>query len=199
MLEYQGFPIEQLLRHRRERQQLKFAVEAVQRMGQSEECAALPSVDGLRICAINEEALGRWVALLSDIYGDDLRVGEPRVRYIQDESLYEPIMHVRMQVRQGAVGAVQRELQLRDARIVEHCPVERIGGAPLVEVIRVVAPLTKLIGLQKRLDQVTDGSAIAVIALSHYEAVPVGRGGARGLSILRCSQLSAHPTQERSQ
>lgn len=181
MLEYQGFPIERLLRHRRERLQLKFAIEAAQRIGRSDECIALPSGEGLRICAINEEALGRWAALLTDIYGEDLLAGEPRVRYLQDEVLCEPVMHVRMQVPQDAIGAVLRELQFRDAHIVEQCPVKRMWGAPLLSVVRVVAPLARLIGLQKRLDEISDARATAVVALSHYEAVPVARAGAESV------------------
>jgi len=178
MLEYQGFPIERLLRHRRERLQLKFAIEAAQRIGRSDECVALPSGDGLRICAISEEALDRWAALLADIYGENLLIGEPRVRYLQDGGLCEPVMHVRLQVSQDAIGAVLRELQFRNVHIVEQCPVKLRRGAPLMSVIRVVAPLARLIGLQKRLSEIAGGGANAVIALSHYEAVPVAHAGA---------------------
>lgn len=180
MFEFRGFPIEQLLRHRRERLQLKFAIEAAQRIGRSDDCAALPSGEGLRLCAINEEALGRWVALLADIYGENLQIGEPRVRYLQNGvpgGLCEPVMHVRMQVRQNRVGLVLRELQFRNAHIVEQCTVKRMWGVPLMSVIRVVAPLARLIGLQKRLDDIADGGAVAVIALSHYEAVPMAHAG----------------------
>lgn len=121
---------------------------------------------GLAIFAANEEALAEPAQVLQEIYGDDVVLRHPKVRYMPGEPKYEPIMHVRVVARREFAAAVMHELRSRGARLIEQCTRSRAFIA------RAEAPLALLLGLPALLEEMTGGNAVATIRLVRYAPLP---------------------------
>ena len=160
------YPLESLARKREGKSQLDFAREARRLFDDDDDTLFEAHDHGLAIFAAHEDALARPVEVLQQLYGDDIEVRRPKVRYLPGEPLHEPIMHVRVSVRRDFGDAVVRELRRRGARIVERCL------RPRIEIVRAEAPLAVLLGLPALLDVMTDGNAAHAIRLLRYAPLP---------------------------
>lgn len=160
------YPLETLARRRARASQLDFAREARRVFDDSDDTLFEAHDHGLAIFAAHEAALEGPLQVLQQLYGDDVEVRGPKVRYLPGEPLHEPIMHVRISVRRDFAGAVLAELRQRGARIVEECARSRIT------IVRAEAPLATLLGLPARLDVMTGGNASHAIRLLRYAPLP---------------------------
>ena len=160
------YPLETLARRRATASQLDFAREARGVFDDDDDTLFEAHDHGLAIFAANEDALERPVQVLRQLYGDQVEVRRPKVRYLPGEPLHEPIMHVRVSVRREFADAVVRELRQRGARIVEQCV------RPRLVIVRAEAPLAVLLGLPALLEVMTDGTASHAIRLLHYAPLP---------------------------
>jgi hypothetical protein len=163
---YYQYPLESLARLRDSRSQLEFARRAQVAMPEAEDIACEPMDRGLAIFAANEEALAAPARVLHEIYGDDVELRGPRIRYIPGTPLHEPIMHVRVTSRRELAGAIVQELKARQGRILEEC----IRGRMVI--VRAEVALALLLGFQALLAEVTRGDAAATVRLSHYAPLP---------------------------
>lgn len=160
------YPLETIARRRATASQLDFAREARRVFDDDDDTLFEAHDHGLAIFAANEDALERPVQVLRQLYGDQVEVRRPKVRYLPGEPLHEPIMHVRVSVRRDFADAVVRELRKRGARIVEQCARDRLV------IVRAEAPLAVLLGLPALLEVMTDGTAAHAIRLLRYAPLP---------------------------
>jgi predicted membrane GTPase involved in stress response len=156
---YPDLPIQQLLRRNDTRFQLGFARQARNLIPLRDEFVATPSRDGLRVLGRNEDALRLPVEVLRDVYGPNLDVQPPEVRFARTQ---EPVMHVRVSVDTRFLEAVKGVLQKRGATLQEEYV------RPNYCVVRYEAPLADLLGLPDELSRASAGRARQWIALSHY-------------------------------
>jgi translation elongation factor EF-G len=161
----EDYPIERHCSHPGEPFQLKFARNAMQILPQDEETAFKPGPRGLLILAETEMALERAAKRLADVYGDDVRIGPPTVRYRQGAHTEEPHMGLRVLCAPEQFEAVRQDLCMRQAAILD-AEVNRHFG-----IVRARAPLAALLGYPGRLAQLTRGHGQLVMWLSHYEAL----------------------------
>ncbi len=167
----EGLPIEQLVRRSDTRFQLGFAHEAAERVPPGEDFGLRTSREGLLVLARNEQALSTPVNVLRDAYGPALHIGQPRVRYLSDGCIEEPIMHVRIALNVEALGAVKRAMLVRGATPAE----EYVRGRRAV--LRYEAPLARLIGVPDDVANLTSGRGDVRVVLSHYAPVMGDPGG----------------------
>jgi hypothetical protein len=165
-------PIEQLIRYAGKRFQLEFANEALSWLPKNDELLANPSYRGLLLQAVNEETLSSAAHLLRVVYGNEIVILSPMVRYIVGKDLLEPIMHVRIDTRRIYACAVRRDVIARSSTILE----EELAGDRYL--IRATAPLELLLGQSAHLIRVTDEDTSYWSWLSHYAPKrPDGDGG----------------------
>lgn len=166
---HKDFPIERRCSHLADRFQLGFARKAMQLLPQGEETAFAPGPQGLVILAETEMALERPVKILSEVFGDQVRIGPPTIRYRRSAnsaaSTEEPHMGLRVLCAPACYEAVRRDLQLRKAVILD-AEVNRQFG-----IVRARAPLAALIGYPDKLAELTAGHGQLVMWLSHYETL----------------------------
>lgn len=168
---YFQYPLESLARKREARSQIEFAREARRALRDSDDAVFEPIDRGLAMFAANEEALEEPTRILQEIYGEQVEVRAPRVRYLPGHPLQEPIMHVRVTTRREWAGPVLAELRLRGATILEESMRQRDY------VVRAEAPLSVLLGLPATLDAITGVETPCAIRLSRYEPLPPPPGG----------------------
>jgi translation elongation factor EF-G len=112
--------------------------------------------------AETEIALERPLEWLREVYGEQLAIGALSIRYHQGTVLEEPYMSVRVRCARKDFDIVRSDLLARGATLLD----EEVGHA--AGVIRVTAPLAKLLGYPRHLAGLTAGSAREVMWLSHY-------------------------------
>jgi hypothetical protein len=157
------FPLQTLAKARRCESQLKFARHAREQMvKESDEFLLEPMEDGLAIFAASEDALEPPVRVLSEIYGNQIEVAPPNVRFIAGEPMQEPVMAIRVRAKRQHTGAVLGALRMRDVKVVEEC----VRGREFI--VRGSAPLQGVMGLADELAAATDGTAAYWIRLAHY-------------------------------
>lgn len=162
---YFQYPLEFLARRRATAHQSDFARHARSMLEDTDEVIFEPIDRGLVILAAHEGALEEPKRILEHAYGDFVEVRGPKVRYMPGEPEHEPIMHVRISARRRSSHALLRELNRRQARILEECT------RPNVFIVRAEAPLASLLGLPARLDEITGGLATHSIRLIRYAPV----------------------------
>jgi len=165
---YLDLPIQQLLRRKDTRFQFGFARQARDLVPARDEFVLSASRDGLRVLGRNEDALRMPVQVLRDVYGPDLDVLPPEVRFAQ---AHEPVMHVRVSVETRSLDAVKKLLDERGATRQEEYV------RPTYSVVRYEAPLAGLLGLPEALSAATGGLARHWIVLSHYAPTNRTPGG----------------------
>lgn len=144
---------------------LHFAEDAAAWLSRDEEVHVRRAHRGLEMLAVNEEALDRAVALLREIYHDDVEPMPPQVHYLEGAQLLEPVMHFRVDCALAHAVAVKRMLLARDALIVdEEWQDERY-------VLRGIARLASLLGQGEQLRMLGEGEAAFWSWLSHYAPV----------------------------
>ena len=159
------YPIECTCSHRRERFQLAFARNAIELLPQREDASYVSSPQGLVVLAETEAALERPVRILRETYGDEVCIGEPKVRYRQGATLEEPYMGVRVLCAPRHFRAVRMDLEARGAEILDAEETDQFG------IVRATAPLAVLLGYSCRLAELTAGRAQHTMWLSHYAPV----------------------------
>lgn len=157
------FPIELCCAHRSERLQLDFARKAMEILPKDSSTTFAPEAHGLVIAAETEMALERPVRRLSDVYGDMVRIGPPRVRYRHGDRIEQPIMGLRVLCPPECYEPIREDLRLRQAAIMDAEVNRRFG------IVRACAPLASLIGYPDRMAGMTGGRGQLVMWLSHYE------------------------------
>jgi hypothetical protein len=159
------YPLERLCTHLHEPFQLAFARDAQQLFEDRDDVALAASHQGLTIRAETEGAIDAAVAVLSDVYGPQIRIGPPTIRYHDGVSLEQPWMGLRVRCKAEHLEPVRMDLTVRKAIIVscEH----HLGQYA----IQARAPLAHLLGYRSTLEKLTSGSAQHVMWLSHYAPV----------------------------
>ena len=156
------FPLERLCSHLYEPFQLTFARNAQQHFLVREDVEVVASHQGLAIRAETEDAIDAAIVILKDLYGPNLRIGPPTIRYHQGTSLEQPWMGLSLRCATEHLDVVNADLIDRQATIVS-CDVE-----PAQCLIQARAPLATLLGYRPYLDKLTAGSAQYAMWLSHY-------------------------------
>ena len=165
------FPLEQKVRNPAEAFQLAFARSALQLIEESAHLRPQASHEGLVMLGCNEASLEGAVGILLARYGNGLTIDRPRVRYIQDGTLQEPIMALSVDVPLRYSGVVRSDLRARAASISEmairggHCAIEA------------QAPLAEVIGYGKALDRLTNGTGDHSMRLLRYAPLEPNPGG----------------------
>lgn len=155
-------PIECRCSHRHERFQLAFARKAMEFLPHDEEIAFEPTARGLTVLAGTEMALERPLRRLREVYGDEVRIEPPAVRYHQGPRLEEPHMGLRVLCAPEHFNTVRRDLDARRASVMDAEVNRRFG------IVRASAPLAALFGFPDRLAHITSGHGQLVMWLSHY-------------------------------
>ena len=132
---------------------------------ESEELRRRASHQGLLMLGSSEASLQVAVEKLLDRYGDSLEIERPRVRYISDGALQEPIMELHVSIPLRYLGVIRRDLEARGAVIAGLALRQRVWA------IDAAAPLAGLLGYAKALDRLTDGTGEHSMRLLRY--VPV--------------------------
>jgi|HigsolmetaAR204D_1030405.scaffolds.fasta_scaffold00241_7 predicted membrane GTPase involved in stress response len=163
---YPEFPIECECSYRPPRFNLAFARKALEVLRPGHDVAAEASPRGLTLLAETEMALEEPLSVLRDMYGNNIQVGPPKVRYRQNaEQLEEPYMGLRIRCRPAyftrlRIDLVRRGADISDAELTSLCGV-----------LRATAPLAVLVGYPAHVRTVTEGTAQLVMWLSHYAPV----------------------------
>jgi hypothetical protein len=167
-----GFPLQRLAQLGSSRFQIGFARHAVRMLQASELVAFDATPTGLSMRAQNEDALARPVAQLRDLYGGELVLHPPQVRYISlSDRPYEPIMLLRVRTGPGHLDAVHSDLAARHAVLLDE------HRSPSVSVLRAEAPLSKLLGYGHALSELTGGTSQYWIWLDRYDPMSDPPGG----------------------
>jgi predicted membrane GTPase involved in stress response len=171
---YAEYPIECLCTHTRERFQLAFANRALELVQHLDEVAYQSSARGLVMYAETEASLTSPCNVLREVYGHELRISGPAVRYRQGAQLEEPYMVLRVYAGREHFHSIRRRLDARGAAIVDSELTSQYA------VIRATAPLRALLGCHTEIEQITHGRAQHTMWLSHYAPIdePPPRGTA---------------------
>ena len=159
------FPLERLCWHLFEQFQLTFARSAQQHFLMREDVEVAASHQGLAIRAETEDAIDAALVILKDLYGPNLRIGPPTIRYHQGRSLEQPWMGLSIRCTPEHLDPVNADLIDRQSTIV-CCDIE-----PAQCLIQARAPLATLLGYRSDLEKLTAGSARHAMWLSHYEPI----------------------------
>jgi hypothetical protein len=159
------FPLERLCSHLYEHFQLTFARNAQQHFAAREDVEVAASHQGLTIRGETEDSIDAATVMLKDLYGSDLRIGPPSIRYHLGRSLEQPWMGLRVRCKPEHLDAVNADLIDRGATIVS-CDIESAQS-----VVQARAPLASLLGYRLALEMITSGTAKHAIWLSHYAPI----------------------------
>ncbi|MBZ0131653.1 MAG: hypothetical protein K8F53_03490 [Rhodocyclaceae bacterium] len=166
------FPVEQLVQLSSNPFQIGFARQVMRILEPSDLIAFEATHDGLQIRAQNEDALAKPENLLRDLYGDDLVLLPPQVRFMSlGNRPYEPIMLLRVRTVPRYFDAVREDLVSREAALLEE------HARPSVCVLRAEAPLRKLLGYGEALSILSDGTALHWVWLDRYVPMDNPPGG----------------------
>jgi hypothetical protein len=169
---HRDFAIECKCSHRRERFQLAFARAAMEIVPKDEATACEPSGSGLTLLADTELSLERPLTRLREVYGDELKIAPPLVRYKQGKQLEEPYMGLRMLCGPQHFEILRADLLERNATILDSELNARFG------VLRAEAPLAELVGYPAHFERVTNRRGQLAMWLSHFAPVrPEPPGG----------------------
>lgn len=156
------YTIECTCSHGQEPLQITFARRAIDLLPTTEETAFEARADGLAILAETESALERQLELLREVYGEQLRISPPSIRYRTGASTDEPHMQLRVLVPPQCFDSIKADLEQRGARILDSELTHQFG------VLRATARLAALLGYAHRFDEITASRGNQVMWLSHY-------------------------------
>jgi len=159
------FPLERLCSHLYVPFQLTFARNAQQHFLVREDVEVVASHQGLAIRAETEDAIDAAIVILKDLYGPNLRIGPPTIRYHKGILLEQPWMGLSIRCTPEHLDAVNADLTDREATIVS-CDIE-----PARCLVQARAPLAALLGYRSDLEKLTAGSARHAVWLSHYAPI----------------------------
>lgn len=162
---YSRFPIQCECSYSKQRFNLMFARKAMEVVRPGKELMLEPSPRGLTLLAETEMALEPPLATLRDVYGSEVRIGTPSVRYHHGVRVEEPYMSLRIRCERRHFEALRSDLQARGASLQDQ-ELNHLCG-----VLRATAPLTSLIGYPAHVRTTTDGSSQLVMWLSHYAPI----------------------------
>jgi hypothetical protein len=150
---------------------LSFARAAAQLLPEHEETAFEPTGSGLTLLAETELSLERPLERLRALYGDELHIAAPAVRYRNAEPIEEPHMGLRVLSSPSHFNSLRRDLFSRGAVITDSELNEQFG------VLRASAPLAVLVGYPAQVKQLSQGRAQLAMWLSHYAPMNQPPGG----------------------
>jgi translation elongation factor EF-G len=117
----------------------------------------------LFILSKSEESLEIQIQTLNEIFSSAILNSTPQVRYLRKgQSLFEPIMQLRVTVSNQHVESVTQELLRREATIFDKYKNRNC------HVLRAEGPLRKLIGYKKGMNVITNYSAHCLSWLDRY-------------------------------
>lgn len=157
------FPVERYCTHRAETFQLAFAERALELLPRDERTAFRPGRAGLTIAAETEIAMARPLRRLEELYGDEVRISPPKVRYRHGDRIEQPFMGLRVLCAPVSFEPIREDLRMRGATIMDAEVNRRFG------IVRACAPLAALLGYPDALHRITGGREKLVMWLSHYE------------------------------
>ncbi|HMM54688.1 MAG TPA: hypothetical protein PKC23_06695 [Candidatus Desulfobacillus sp.] len=161
------FPLERLAQLASSPFQIGFARQVMRMLEPSETIAYEATRDGLVMRAQNEDVFSGPVALLRDLYGEELVLRPPQVRYLSlDDRPYEPIMMLRVRIKPRHRQAVREDLLAREVTLLEE------DSRSSLCVLRAESPLRLLLGYGEALAELTEGFGLCWIWLDRY--VPMG-------------------------
>ena len=120
--------------------------------------------EGTRMYAADEESFANAARLIGKLYGACLEVAPPEIRVMPGPPPRHPIMAVRISARAEDAPGVRDDLARRKVQLAEENWSRRYFA------VRGVAPMAALLGLPGTLAELTGGTAVHWIRLSHYEA-----------------------------
>lgn len=171
-MEHAEFPVERLVRLASTPFQAGFARQAMRALESSAHVACQATADGLLVLAASEDDLDRPLPQLRGMYGEDLLLEAPRVRYRNlGDRPYEPIMRLRVRVSLRHRDATRADLTRREATILEE------HEAPDAWTLHGEAPLRTLLGYGAALSQLTAGTGEHWTALDRYVPMEGPPGG----------------------
>lgn len=159
------YPLERICAHRYEPFQLKFARHAQQILEHAKDVQLEATHAGLVLCAETEAALEDPIGVLREFYGSQVAIGPATIRYHRGVTLEQPYMGVRVRCGAADFAAVKADLLARGGIIVDSELTRSFG------VVRVIAPLARLLGYSDHLARLTAGTGREVMWLSHYAPV----------------------------
>lgn len=162
--------LERVCAHRDETRQLVFARDAMDLLPPYPSTAYEATEAGLLILAETEFAMSQPVRLLQQVYGDDIALSEPRVRYRTGRTLEEPYMGVRVMTPPDCAEAVVDDLHRRGATSLTK------ESSRYTCEVRATAPLGMLLGYGRELSILTRGRAQCSMWFQYYAAVAAGDG-----------------------
>lgn len=166
------FPLERLAQLASSPFQIGFARQVVRMMEASDALAYEATNDGLLMRGQNEDVLGKPVILLRDLYGEDLVLRPPQVRYMSlGNRPYEPVMMLRIRILPRYKAAVLESLDARQVSMLEE------ELRPTICVLRAEAPLRQLLGYGESLSKLTQGSGLYWTWLDRYVPMEDPPGG----------------------
>lgn len=170
------YTIERICSHGSHRFQLVFALRAIELLPIGLDYGLAASHDGLTLRGETEASLERPVELLNTIYGEELRVGAPAIRYRHRHGvLEEPYMGVRVLCAAGYYDALREDLIARGGVLADA------EVTPQIAVVRATVSHTRLLGYSQHVHDLTGGSGREVIWFSHY--APIAAPGQKQLQI----------------
>lgn len=162
------YVLEQRITNRSEVFQLKFAREAEALLAEAG-LAPRASHAGLLLLADGEAALVHAADVLRARYGDCLQTERPRVLYVHEPVLMEPVMEAVVTVPYAGAAAIERNLLGRGALVLEALVEDGISR------IHAELPMAKLLGYADYLRNATRGAGTCRTAFRRY--APVDPGG----------------------
>lgn len=172
-------PFAQTVASRSEVFQLRFARAAAELLAANHPAGSFPAsalscgcgADGIELSAEDEDTLAEAVTRLQAVYGNDLNIGEVRVRYRREPMLLEPVMRVEVSVP-GLFG--QRALNILRAREVVLSATENDGS-----LWRMTGEgrAARVLGLRGQLDVLTNRTAVTQLSLLGFFTPPPGPDG----------------------
>lgn len=167
------FPIEQIATTSQTRFQSGFARMAMYLLPKLDDVTYEPTSVGLRILGSDESALVIPAEILTQIYGEEIRLSKPRIRMVRDtDGVKEPVMNIRVSAPVSVKDRVLDDLSKRQSSIQE------VDQQPESVVIRGQAPLRALLGYRQVLAGMTANTANLWVWLSHYARVSPPDGDA---------------------
>ena len=161
-------PLEATVRPKESSLVLRFAEELLPLFEGSDGITASASAEGLVLSCIWEPDLDLANDRIQQAFVGPLMWSKPRIRYIRDGRLLEPILFVHVRTPDDFMGSVVGDLSQRRGTITGF------DDAPEGKPIHAHVPLAELSGYQTSLQKPTNGCGIAAAELHSYEAAPQG-------------------------
>jgi hypothetical protein len=125
-----------------------------------------PTEGGAILSTIWDRDLDLAAELVSSVFPGEVRWGEPRVRYIYEPRILEPLLRVEVRTPPDTIGNVIGDLMSRRGHMLG------MDDGSDVVVVTADVPLEQLFGYRRTLAALTFGKGIASAIFARYEPAP---------------------------